>query len=436
VSADAYGVGRLRSVGVAWATAGIGVLAGYAVLLGWDIFHYDWLRGFDAYANSLYTDVIRDHHRLPSTAETDVWHTPPLFFVVAALLDSHRGVQVFNGVAALVVVILAGLIARELFPRSQAIKLGAVAFAALAPVLTRTSVMYHPEPLATALATSGLYVVVRSVARGTGGVAIGAAAGLLYGLATLTRTWALALAVASCVALALRARWGRDRSFLLAAVGLVAVLAALSLPWFVNQAVNHGSPIAFNRPAPEEPFFSRRPASFYTSLDVGGVFSHPYAPHYLNHLWPVVYSDWWGDYWRYFEIPYENISTPPVLPGEYENPRVRQSYVGLVPTFLAVVGLVGLLVAGLRRRASALLLVPLAVVFLGLQFLVFQIAYPHADGDTIKATYLLDAVAPVAVSAAWALALLRRAGRPATIAVLLLLAYLATLNVLFLVLPA
>jgi hypothetical protein len=76
------------------------------------------------------------------------------------------------------------------------------------------------------------------------------------------------------------------------------------------------------------------------------------------------------------------------------------------------------------------------VLLLGLQFLVFQIAYPHADGDTIKAAYLLNAVAPLAILTAWALALVRRAGRLATIAVFLLLAYLAILDLNFLVLPA
>jgi hypothetical protein len=45
-------------------------------------------------------------------------------------------------------------------------------------------------------------------------------------------------------------------------------------------------------------------------------------------------------------------------------------------------------------------------------------------------------MAPTAVCAAWTLAFLRRAGRLATIAVFLLLAYLALLDVFFLVLPA
>jgi hypothetical protein len=37
---------------------------------------------------------------------------------------------------------------------------------------------------------------------------------------------------------------------------------------------------------------------------------------------------------------------------------------------------------------------------------------------------------------AWALALVRRAGSPATVAVFLLLAYLAILDLMFLILPA
>jgi hypothetical protein len=403
--------------------AGALLLAAYVALVGWDVFHYDWLRGYDAYANSLYTDVVHDQHRLPSTSETSVWHTPPLFFVVAALIDSHRGVQVLDGLCAVAIVVFAGLIARELFPRSRAIQLAAVAFAALTPVLTRTAVMYHPEPVATALAVAGLYVVLR------GGRWSGPVAGLLFGFATLTRTWALALAAASFLMLL-----GERR--VRAAAALAGVLLVLTLPWFVNQATAHGSPFAFNRPAPHEPFFSRRPASFYTSLDVNAVFSHPYAPHYLNHLWPVVYTDWWGDYWRYFELPYENISTPPELPPKYENPRVRQSWVGLAPSLLALAGFVGLLVIGIRRFDLRLLLLPAAVVLLGLEFLIFQITYPHHDGDTIKAAYLLDGIAPLAVCAAWALVSLRRAGRLVMMAVVLLLAYAAVLDVDFLVLPA
>jgi len=81
-------------------------------------------------------------------------------------------------------------------------------------------------------------------------------------------------------------------------------------------------------------------------------------------------------------------------------------------------------------------LIPASIVLLGLAFLVFQVSYPHADGDTIKAAYLLDAVAPLSVCAAWALISLGRAGRLVMIAVVTLLIYAAVLDIDFLVLPS
>ena len=63
-------------------------------------------------------------------------------------------------------------------------------------------------------------------------------------------------------------------------------------------------------------------------------------------------------------------------------------------------------------------------------------AIPFRLGHAVRAMYLLSAVAPLAVCAAWALVWLRRAGRLVMMAVLALLAYAALLNVDFLVLPA
>jgi hypothetical protein len=436
VRTDAAVFAAVRSSRWTLVIAVAAVAGGYAGLLSWDVAHYDWLRGYDAYANSLYSDVIRLHHRLPTTTETDVWHTPPLFFALAALVHSHRAMQFLDGASALAVAVFAGLIARELFPRSRLTQVAALAFAALTPVLTRTAVMYHPEPLAAALAAAGLYVIVRTLERRRHVLRGGSVAGLLFGLAILTRTWAIAPAGACFLGLVLFAWLERELRHVYGAALMVGVVLILTLPWFVHQARAHGSPFAFNRPAPKERFFSRRPASFYLSLDVGAVLSHPYAPNFANHLLPVLYTDWWGDYWRYFDIPYENISSPPSLPPRYEQPRVRQSYVGIAPTLLGVAGFVGVAWAALRRRSPALLVLTLAIVLLGIQFLVFQIAYPHPDGDTIKAAYLLNAVAPLAVCAAYALGWVSRAGRLVTVALLSLLVYAAVLDISFLVLPS
>ena len=60
------------------------VLAAEAALLTWNAWHYDWLRGYDAYASDRYAEILWEQHRLPSTSESGVWHTPPLWFGAAA----------------------------------------------------------------------------------------------------------------------------------------------------------------------------------------------------------------------------------------------------------------------------------------------------------------------------------------------------------------
>ena len=62
------------------------VLVAEAALLAWNAWHYDWLRGYDAFANEQYADVVSREYRLPSESESGVWHTPPLWFALAGAL--------------------------------------------------------------------------------------------------------------------------------------------------------------------------------------------------------------------------------------------------------------------------------------------------------------------------------------------------------------
>ncbi|HEX6725595.1 MAG TPA: hypothetical protein VF073_10180, partial [Gaiella sp.] len=62
------------------------MLVAEAALLAWNAWHYDWLRGYDAFANAQYADVVSREHRLPSESESGVWHTPPLWFALAGTL--------------------------------------------------------------------------------------------------------------------------------------------------------------------------------------------------------------------------------------------------------------------------------------------------------------------------------------------------------------
>ena len=340
------------------------MLAVEAVLLLWNAWRFDWLRGYDAFADDGYAKIVSTEYRLPSVEESDAWHTPPLWFALAGALRRVAGAmgwepvqrpgQLLAAAAGLAICVLVLLLARQLWPGRRMLHLVALVLTAASPALVRASAMYHPETLAVALATGGVLVAVRGLqTRST--LWTGAGAGALLGLAALTRAWALPVLVAVLVAVGLDA-WGR-KSWAPAAA-LLATSVALLGPWLVNQEVAHGSALAFNRPAPPGSMLTRRPASFYLGPRALRVFEHPVTPLFRNELLPHLYADWWGDWALTWNSP------PPPAPGELLPPRVvadraRQMFVGVVPSVLALAGIFALALLAERaavrcdRRAAA-----------------------------------------------------------------------------------
>lgn len=416
-----------------------------ASVLVWNALAYPWERSYDASGSTLYVATLREERRLPGEDDTPVWHNPPLYYLLAAVLQPaaealglapQRGPQLLSALAAFAVVALTWLLARELFPRRPGVRIAAPAVAAATPVLLRAGALYHPEALATALAAAGLYVAVRGLARGTLTWRAGLAAGVLLGLANLTRTWALATLAAVLAGAALDALWRRRRASLLAAVAVAGASAALAGPWLVYKAVTYGSPLAYSQPIASQWRGSGRPASFYVDLALGDVFSRPYAPHFSNRLLPVVYTDWWGDHWRSWEVPDRLHAAPAELPARYERPRVVQSIVGLLPTVAAAAGFVALGALALRRRNAALLALLLSGALVALAFVGFLVRYPKLDGDNIKALYVLNAVPAVAVCGGWVAAWLASRDRLLRVLVVVALAGVLAATLVFVALPA
>jgi len=299
----------------------------------------------------------------------------------------------------------------------------------MTPALVRASAMYHPETLATALAAAGLLVAVRALRDGPTVVsALGA--GALLGLASLTRGWALPVLVGVLVAFGLDAWHRRRLGPPLAVLGAGLVLLA---PWFANQQLAHGDAFAFNRDAPPQALLDRRPASFYLGPRTLRIFDHPITPLFRNELVPHLYADWWGDWALTWDSP------PPPAPAELLPPavvaeRTRQMVVGIVPTLLALGGLIGLGVLATARRSAAVAVLPLAAAALAAAYVVFAVRFPSTDGDTIKATYLLMALPSASVGAAFVLDALRPRGRNWAVATVAALAALYVVQLPFLVL--
>jgi len=419
--------------------AAAAVLVAEAALLAWNAWHYDWLRGYDAFANEQYADVVSREYRLPSVGESGVWHTPPLWFALAGALGrlttvlglghAQRPGQLLAAAAGLVTCILVFLLARVLFPERRVLHLVSLVLVAASPALVRASAMYHPETLAVALATGGVLVAARALrTRWTLGSAV--AAGALLGLACLTRAWAVPVLVAVLVVAGLNA-WDTRRWAPFAACGAVSL--ALLAPWLVNQELAHGSALAFNRPPPSGSMLDRRPASFYLGPRSLRALEHPVTPLFRNELVPHLYADWWGDWALTWDSP-----PPPapaaLLPAGIVSERARQAFIGVLPSLLALAGLIALgLLSGARRSAS-LALLPLSAVGVVTAYVVFAVRYPSTDGDTIKATYLLMALPAAALGAAFVIDALRPRGRVWATAGVVALGALVAVQLPFLIL--
>ncbi len=134
---------------------------------------------------------------------------------------------------------------------------------------------------------------------------------------------------------------------------------------------------------------------------------------------PILYTDTWGDY---FGIWAWNPPRPELTP-QVNRRLVVQSFVGLPLTAFAVAGwfaLLGLAVTRWRAAPARLLVVLMPLVGLA-GALYYALSGQSADGDTVKAMFLLTAVPAWAISFGFAADVLAaRSRRVATIAFVLL----------------
>lgn len=384
--------------------------------------------GYDADSHVAYVRTLAEG-RLPTFWDTTEFFSPPLPYVVPAFLlraglgeaAALRGAliaQVAVSVAlTLTVLRLAGRLSAHI-----AVRRGALALLALAPVYFKSFAFLRGEPYAAcfvalvlehALGTLGMSrVPLRRV------VGLGA----LGGFALLSRQWGAAALPAVALLALQRARaepaLARER---LTSIVVASILALQAGGWFYAYLhLRSGSAMAFNRAHAESFSLTNQPPDFYAGAGNGRLFSDPVRPGFPNQLGPILLSEAWGDYWCYWAVWGRDLAADrwvsgPELEGRLlagepatslaTNRAAVAAYLGranllaLAPTVLALVAL-----ALGTRSALAALTHPvddpdrgatfvLTVTILGtlVGYGWFLVMYPNpGKGDTIKATYLLQ----------------------------------------------
>jgi len=357
------------------------IVAALALIAGWNTYKYPSGAGYDVRQHEEYADLLIHEGKIPGPETRSEYYTPPLFYALAGAAtvvgehvhsgDPHKLGQVLNWLVLLATAGVLWLLARELFPGRLWLQLSALAFFCFLPVVLRVGAMFHPEPLSMLLTAVALLLAARMLGRPDLRWQLAAATGVVLGLGQLVRAFSLWTFAAVVLALVVARAW-RPLAVVVVATAIVAS------PWYIRQAVKYGDPI-FDRPTKREAIWERRPAEFYVGLGLPDVFTDPIRPNFRNQAIPTTYSDVWGDYF-----------------GVWRGHRGPQSIIGLLPTVLAVAGWIVLLVRSRRLPARFAIAVLPGLGLLG--YLFFTVSYPTADGDVLKASYMLT-TAP-----AWALA--------------------------------
>jgi hypothetical protein len=122
------------------------------------------------------------------------------------------------------------------------------------------------------------------------------------------------------------------------------------------------------------------------------MFPAPYRPNFVNEAFPVTYVEIWGDWIGAFAWdPFSNAPLQKALEVLKD-----QVWIGVLPTLLALAGWLALGRRAIRRAPELIALTALPFVAV-LGYLIRSYQLMSADGDLLKASYLLT-TAPV-----WAL---------------------------------
>jgi 4-amino-4-deoxy-L-arabinose transferase-like glycosyltransferase len=283
-------------------------------------------------------------------------------------------------------IVVTGLIARELWPGDTRRALAAGAFVAAYPVVYRMSIIFHPEMPFALLSGIAMLQLLRGARLGWP-TRLGWWLGAACGAAILTRQPGALLALC-LLAAALRVGGRAVGAFTLRAALAIVLIAG---PWWIYATYRWHNPLQSNLLLTPAKMLSGQPASFFISAPLRALVLHPYRPDFTNELLPKLHADLWSDWYGALH--------PWIAPSRIDRVTASsQSVLGFVGDALALAGLVllalpaTLRVALRRSRAPADLglgLLALVAVAAFAVYVATLIRFPQRDGDPIKSSYLL-----------------------------------------------
>ena len=385
--------------------------------------------GYDAGDYAAYIKTLASG-RLPGIEDSGEYFTPPIPFLTPAILSTllSLNLEFVLKLAQIINVLLALGSALALVRISDRITSGdpkarnlSLAFLLTLPVFYKSHAFVRAEPYLLFFILLYIEQLVMLAKERVKPLVFSIYSGVLFGVVLLARQWGiLILPGVFLYALLLIVIQKERRKILFLSFAFSGVIAFIVSGWFYLSLFHRfGSVTAFNRNPSERFSLKNKPASFYIGIGENELFSYPVRDSFDNQVIPILYAETWGDYWQFFVVFGEDLRTGKAvqadllfnatdqdpLPAWLQTNRFkiapylgRVNLVSLAPSSIAFISFCWGCLSILKRfpysrfDLSILYIVFFTAMIISTLFgyLWFLIQYPSPDGDTIKATYILQ----------------------------------------------
>ncbi|MCJ7579773.1 MAG: hypothetical protein MUP98_04470, partial [Candidatus Aminicenantes bacterium] len=383
--------------------------------------------------------------------------SPPLLFIFPSLLMAlfHTDILVAAKLAQFINVLLSLGVTLTLISicnivqrNSNSLQIASLAFLGILPVYYKSMAFVRGEPYSIFLAVLSVKILLEILIREQRSFAKALTLGICIGLLLLTRQWVFFLLPAMIITVVIDALKHSERipDYLKMSVVSLMVILIISSWFYIHLFISAGSPMAFNRAAADQLNLSNQPRAFYLGRGSGKLFTDPVRESFPRQFIPIFYSEIWGDYWCYFSVfgwdsresvyvagdlltnyvtkAPEWLTTNRYTMGAYLG---RVNLVSIMPTLLAILGFCSgfiafchvLLYKGATAENMGSSFFMLLILSSILGYLWFHLEYPvPGEGDTIKATYMLQIFPFIALLTGGVMQRIRRISTPSYFLVL------------------
>jgi len=370
---------------------------------------------YDPGSHYRYANTLLKQKRFPIRDESVHFHNPPLWYLIGSasiaftenilkLTDWRLTIkpwQMTNLLFSFFSLVLWYKISRFVFKKQAYPSIFFILFLFSLPVFLRISAMMSIEPVLTFISSLLIFLLFKFT-RNKLTIKHLIIFGTILGLAMITKITSYAFVVTLGLIIFITV-WLKDKRDLMTSIfaGLVVagLILALSGWFYIYKAKAYGLLTSGK-------IYSIRtqPKSFYTDYPIRIMLSYPVRPWIGNKFFPVMYVDFWGDYWNYFsqrrygvDIEFLRTKNREKVSETRRLDLARQTQVNLFTTAIIVLGFI---ITSLRRIKSIFknkfnhqsiqsltLLTFFWVSFLG--YFYFQSRAPSWDGSNIKPSHLI-----------------------------------------------